>query len=233
MRRKPFLRSAAGFLFRDLWWKLLSLGIAVLLWLFAVSEPTMSTLVSVPVQFKGMPESLEISSDVVERVYLEVRGPASELLAMEQDPEYAVVLDMSQVRPGEQTFSIREGNVLLPRGTRLVRAIPSQLRFEFERRVWRDVPVHIRLGEPQKGYEIADYEVRPRTLRIVGPESRVGRIQSVTTDPVDIASVVGVSEFRVTAYVDDAHVRFVTPPQVVVKVQVRARPNAPPSGARK
>ena len=61
----------------------------------------------------------------------------------------------------------------------------------------------------------------------------MGRIQSVTTDPVDIASVVGASEFRVTAYVDDAHVRFVTPPQVVVKVQVRARPNAPPSGARK
>lgn len=214
------------FFFRDLWWKLLSLGIAVLLWVFVVSEPMVSSLVSVPVQFKGMPENLEISSEVMETVFLEVRGPASELVQMEQQKGYAVVLDMSRVRAGERTFTIGPGDVVLPRGTRLVRAIPSQLRFEFERRVWRDVPVRVRLGEPQPGYVLAGAEVSPPTLRIVGPESRVGRIESVTTDPVDISNVVGSSESRVTAYIEDPHVRFANPPQVVVKVQVRARPDA-------
>lgn len=220
------MKSVFQFVFRDLGWKLLAVGAAVLLWVFAVSEPSLSSFVSVPVQFKGLPEGLEISSDVIESVYLEVRGPAGELRSLGEHQEYAVVVDMSQVRPGERTFTVGDSDVILPRGTRMVRAIPSQLRFEFERRAWRAVPVEVRFGRPQTGYEIASHEVSPPTLQIVGPESRVNRVHAVATDPVDISQVVGVSEFRVTAFVDDPHVRFTSPPKVAVKVQVKARGEA-------
>lgn len=221
--KRSRLRSLFRMIFRDLGWKLLSLALAVLLWIFTVIEPMVTRFVNVPVQFRNLPENLEFSSDVIESVYLEVRGPASELQAVEGDRDYAVLLDMYHVRPGERTFTIRSSDVRLPRGTTLLRAIPSQLRFDFERRSTKTVPVRVRFGQPQPGYEVAGYQVSPPSLTIVGPEGRVRRINSVTTDLIDLSQVVGKSEFHVTAFVEDSYVRFAEPPQVVVQVQVRAR----------
>ena len=131
---------------------------------------------------------------------------------------------MSHVRTGERTFTIGENDVRLPRGIRLVRAIPSQLRFDFERRQYRSVPVQVRFAaQPQPGYEVAYSEVSAATLQIVGPESRVNRTRYVVTDPIDVSNVVGTAEFHVNAFVDDPHVRFTRPPQVKVKVHIKRK----------
>ena len=231
MRRSRF-RSVLLFLFHDFWWKLLSLAIAVLLWIFVASEPELSTFVNVPVQFKDMPEGIEIASDVVESVYLELRGPSGELRMMDESSRYAVVLDMSRVQAGERTFTIGAGEVKIPRGLSVVRAVPSQLRFAFERRATRDVPVQVRFTAVQPGYEVAGFDVSPATLRIVGPESRVNGIQGVATDPIDLSPVVAAAQFQVHAFVDDPHVRFASPPNVRVKVRVKARPETSPRRRR-
>jgi hypothetical protein len=52
----------------------------------------------------------------------------------------------------------------------------------------------------------------------VGPESRVKKIEYAVSDPVDLSSVVGESEFHVNAFVGDPHVRFETPVKISVKV---------------
>lgn len=228
--KRSALRSILGFFFNDLGWKLLSLAAAVLLWIFVASEPELSTFVSVPVEYRDLPDNLEISSDVIDSVYLQLRGPSGELRGLNDGRRFAVVLDMSGVESGQRTFTIEPGEVRLPRGIHLVQAIPSQLRFEFERRIYRTVPVEVRFGPLQPGYEVAGFTVTPRVLQVVGPESRVDRIKFVVTDPVDLSGVVGQAEFHVNAYADDAHVRFAGFPQVAVRVQVRARASgaAPP-----
>ncbi len=222
--RRPWVRPVLVFLFHDIGWKLLSLAIAVLLWVLVASEPEISTFVTVPVQFKNMPEGLEVSSDIVESVNLELRGPSGELRNFQDSRPYSVVLDMSRVVAGERTFSIDDGDFRLPRGIRVVRAFPSQLRFDFERRAAATVPVQVRFGSPHEGYDVAGFQVSPATLRIVGPESHVNRIKAVATDPIDLGPVVGSAQFHVSAFVDDAHVRFASPPKVTVDVQVKAQP---------
>ena len=82
-----------------------------------------------PVEYKQMPENLEISSDVDETVRLELRGPSGRLRDL-RDAKLAVVLDFSAIhQAGDRTFPIDERNVALPRGIRLVRAIPGSLQF--------------------------------------------------------------------------------------------------------
>ena len=131
---------------------------------------------------------------------------------------------MSDVRPGERTFTIGEGNVKLARGVRMVRSIPSEVRFHFERRMVRLVPVVVRItGQGQNGYTVAHQSVAPDRLEIAGPSSRVARIAAAVTDPVDLSSVVGTSEFRVNAFVEDSFVRFQSSPQVVVTVTMKKK----------
>src|SRR5260370_21231521 len=98
---------------RNLVWKLLALLIAVLLWIAVSNEPDLSAFVSVPVEFKDLPDTLEISSDVATQVDLELSGPSSELRNF-SGTRTAAVLDMADAQPGERASPIGAGEVHLP-----------------------------------------------------------------------------------------------------------------------
>jgi hypothetical protein len=207
----------------NLWWKLLSLAIAVVVWGIVSNEPELSTFATVGVEYKNLPDDLEISSDPVSTVKLELRGPSGELRGVGDGgvrPE--VILDMTTVQPGERTFPIGDGNVKLVRGVRLERAIPSEVRFRFERHAERTVKVTPRFTD-RSGYEIADFSVTPESLTIAGPASRVARMDTVLTDAVNIPAQAGVFDYQVNAYVDDPYVRFPAPQHVTVTVTVRKK----------
>ncbi|MBZ5622616.1 MAG: hypothetical protein LAQ69_28365 [Acidobacteriia bacterium] len=214
-----------GLLFENLGWKLLSLAIAVALWALVASEPELVTLVTVSLEYKNLPDDMLMSAEPVSQVLLELRGPSGELRGLGEGSLHpAVVLDMSDLQPGVRTFPIDEGSVKLPRGVHLVRANPSEARFEFDRRLKRIVPVRVRLiGEGQNGYVVAYQSVQPPELQIEGPTRKVSRIADVVTDPVDVSSVWGSSEFRVNAFVEDPYVRFLSSPQVVVTVTMKKK----------
>jgi YbbR domain-containing protein len=210
-----------GFLTRNVGWKLLSLGAAVALWISVASEPELATTHSVSVEYKGVPDDLEISSSFVDSVSLEMRGPAGRLRDL-GGARPAVVLDFSSVhQAGERTFTLDARNVNLPRGIQLVRVIPAQLRVAFERRLVRDVPVEVRLSAPHQGYQVASSEAIPPRLGIIGPQSAVNRTHSVVTDPVDISGVVGSEQYRVNTYLAEKLVRFQSASHVIVRVAVK------------
>jgi YbbR domain-containing protein len=217
---KRLLKGASGLLVHNFWWKLLSVAVAVAIWAVVASEPDLSTFVTARLEFKDLPDDLEISAASAETVSLELRGPSGELRGMVDNRERPeVVLDMSGIRPGQHTYTIGDGNVKLQRGLRLIGAVPSEVRFDFERHLVRSVPVRVRFsGAPPKGYVVESYTPVPATLQIAGPIDHVARVDFVVTDPVDLSGATGSSEFQVNAFVDDPYVRFLTSSQVAVKV---------------
>jgi YbbR domain-containing protein len=213
-----------GLLTQNFWWKLLALAIAFTIWVLVANEPELSTFTTVRVAYRNIPDDLEISSAPSETVTLELRGPAGEVRGVGESRSPAVVLDMSSVGPGQRTFEIGDGNLTLARGVRLVRAIPSAIRFEFDRRADRTIPVHARFtGEGANGYVVGRYTVSPPLMPISGPASRVARVDAAITDPVDVSSAVGTFQLRVNAFVPDSYVRFQSSPQVVVAVVMKKK----------
>ena len=217
-----FLKRAVHLIFQNFGWKVLSLVIAVAIWALVATEPELSTFATVRLEYKNLPDDLEISSEPVTSLALELRGPSGELRMLGNGGlRPAVVLDMSSVQPGERTFTIGDGNVQLSRGVHLVRAIPSQVRLDFEPRLIRTIPVVPRFtGEGENGYSIAHWQVTPANLEIVGPASHVRNIHQASTDAINIARVFGSSQFQVNAFVNDPYVRFQSSPQVNVSVTV-------------
>ena len=222
------LKRILGPVVQNFWWKVLALAIAMLIWALVTNEPELSTTASARLEYQNLPEGLEISSDAPETVRLELQGPSGELSDLGEDrgARPAVVLDLSNALPGERTFAISQDNVKVARGIQLVRAIPSQVRIQFDRSVPpRSVPVTVRFeGAGKNGYEVAHYDVSPPTLRIVGPAGHVNRVTGASTDLVDVSGVVGASEFRVNAYVTDSYVRFLDTPLVTVTVTMKRKP---------
>jgi YbbR domain-containing protein len=167
---------------------------------------------------------VEINSDVVETVYLEVRGPAEALRLPELPRRAAVIFDMAEIEPGQHTFTIDSGDVRLPRGVQLVSAIPAQIRMDFDRAATRTVPVEVRFADGlPANLKVIDATAEPSALGITGPASRLARVTAVQTDAVALKPVEGTTRYRLEAYVNDARVRFQDSPQVTVKVTVGKR----------
>jgi len=216
-----------GWLTDNLGWKALALVSAVALWWLVASEPEFSVFVRVPLAYKNLSEDLEISAEPVNTVSLELHGPSGELSAITDASgahRPAVIVDMTGVRAGERTFPIGDENVKLAPGVRLVRAVPSEARFQFEERASRRLSVAPRFaGDGDSGYGIESYSVEPKELPVVGPATRVARIPFVTTDKIDVSKSFGSAEFRVNALVEDPYVRFEGSPLVTVMVTMKKK----------
>ncbi len=221
MRR---LKWIAGLLFENLHWKLLSLAIAVVIWALVATEPELTTNARAGLEYKNLPEGLEIVSDPVTSVTLELRGPAGELRGMGESVHPTVVLDLSSAAPGEHTYVVDEGNVKVPRGVTLVGARPQHVQFRFEPRRVTNVPVHVPfVGDGQNGYVIASFRVEPQQVEIAGPRNHVAAISAAMTDAVDVSAATGTAEFPVKVFVQDAFVHCTASPRAVVTVTMKKK----------
>jgi hypothetical protein len=209
---------------RNLVWKLIALATAFGVWLSVANEPDLATIVSVPVEYNNFPPDLEISSDIVEAIEVEARGPSGQLRTL-HDSRIAAIVDFASVQsPGERTFTLTSAQLNLPRGLTLIRTIPAQLRFDFEKRASRKVPVDVPTsGKLPDGYAIAGMEVQPPQLQIAGPASHVAKSGRLAADPFDLTNVKGDAEQTLSVYAAEPEVRIVDPPQVKVKIHIARR----------
>ena len=206
-------------------WKLLSIAVAFLLWLAIVGEPEQSIAISIPIEYKNIPPDLEISSEVPDKLRVEVRGPSRRLSPAGLATSAVIINLASANQPGERTFTIEESNLELPAGVTMSRAVPSQIRVKFERRTAKDIPVKITLeGETAANYRIKRGEINPQVLRIIGPESRVNRVMFAETDPIDISTLIGAGVFRVQTFIGDPQVRIDGTGAVTVEIEMERIP---------
>jgi diadenylate cyclase len=212
------------FLTQNLIWKLIALLAAFGIWWNVSNEPDLATIVSVPVEYKNFPRDLEISSDIVVAINLEARGPSGQLRTLHDSPGAAILDFVSVQSPGERTFTITATELKLPRGIELVRTIPAQLRFKFERRATRELTVNVPFsGKLPAGLSVAGIDVQPPQLEIAGPESHVAHSGKLTADPFDLTNITADTEQTLAVYAAESEVRILGNPQVKVKIRVAKR----------
>ena len=172
-------------------------------------------------EYKNYPKDLEISSTIVDSVNVETRGPSGQLRDL-SDSRISAVVDFSSVKaPGERTITLTSAQLNLPRGIELIRVIPAQLRFKFERRASRTLKVEVPYsGQISPGLAVARADIIPPTLTIAGPESRVAAVQRAVSDPFDLSQVTGDTAQKLSVYIAEPQVRFISVPQVTVKIHV-------------
>jgi YbbR domain-containing protein len=205
---------------QNLGWKLLSLLIAVGLWLAIAREPEVATSLSVPVEFRNLSDDMDISGNLPDRVRVELRGPSGRL-TRDNLAAVAVVLDLSDAQPGERTYNIRGRNLNLPIGVSFYRAVPSQLPLHFDQLSVRDEPVQLVFLNKPADYKIVSQQFSPPMVHIRGPRDHVRAITVINTDPINLYGVVGEKVFHTHLNVGDPQVRLVeSPGDITVRVKL-------------
>ena len=117
----------------NLGWKLLSVLLAVMLWIAVEGEPELVTVQSVPVFYRNVEPTLALVASPPATVRVELRGP-SDVLSRDNLSSIALLLDLAgQTEPGEKVFPISRSNVTLPAGVDFVRSDPAELKLHLDR----------------------------------------------------------------------------------------------------
>jgi YbbR domain-containing protein len=199
--------------------KLISLALAVGLWLAVARDPVDEIPIDVPIEFHNVPGNLEISTENIPRTQIRLRGP-ERLVHRLQTPDVHVEIDLEHVNgPGERTFDLTAQQVTKPHDLAVVQIVPAQFRLTFDTRLTKMVKVHPRvIGTFATGLHIANIEVTPSSIQISGPQKRVEAVEAAITDPIDASGTMERNSFVTHAYVSDPLVQVVNPGPIHVTV---------------
>jgi len=107
--------------------KLLSVVFAVALWVFVTSEGKSEAVYTVPLDLTDRPPGVEVTSVAVERVVVRVEGLRS-VMARLREEDLRAEISLRDAQPGRFVASIPPTSVTVPRGVKVVRVTPSQVR---------------------------------------------------------------------------------------------------------
>ena len=210
--------------FRHFGLKLLSLGLAVLVWMVVSGEETVERGLRVPLELQQVPAGLELLGDVPATVDVRVRG-ASGTLSRVAAGDVIAVLDLRGARAGRRLFPLTPDQMRVPFGVEVVQITPSAVAMVFERSASREVPIVPAVdGKPAPGYSVGPMVAEPRTVEVIGPESAIKRATEVLAEPVLINGAKGPVQETVTLGLQDSSLRLKAARSALVTVQVVPAP---------
>jgi diadenylate cyclase len=198
--------------------KLISLLLAVGLWLVVARDPIAEVEVRVPIEFHNLPNNLEIDSANSTEVQIRVRGPERVIHRLQAADVHAEI-NLATVRPGERTFDLSSRQIGVPQDLEVVQIIPGQFHLSFDERATRRIEVRPRvIGTFASGMQVAERIADPPTVTITGPRGRVEAVEAAITDPVDATGVLTRATFVTHAYVPDPLIQVAHPTSIRVTV---------------
>ncbi len=168
--------------------KLLSLAIAVVLWLLVTGQNEPVTAhVNVQLNFIR-PQSLEISNDPPRTVDVMLTGSRNKLDDL-TSLDLVATVDISDQRAGERVLRLADKAIIsLPQGIKVDGYQPSAIPVHLEPIVERQVAVEPKLeGKPADGFEVYSAHPNKGSVTVRGPASRVNAVQRLSTESLWLA----------------------------------------------
>ena len=169
--------------------KLTALVITFALWfgVTGLSTPTTKRF-SIPLM-PSIATNVEIVNTPREEVDIVVSGDKRRVDQISRS-DLVATLDLRDIAPGDWVISLSPENVAvtLPQGVKLVEVQPNSIPINLEVVEEKNVDVKVVLsGNLAPGYEVYSANALPAKIRVRGPASFVRSLESVETDPVDVA----------------------------------------------
>lgn len=176
--------------FNDASLKIVSLGLAVLLW-FHVTTNVRTVELLVPYEILGLPRNKILVSSYRDKVKVRLSGPSFILKSVQSSyPVFKVEVPAGlQQDSFVAKFSLKD--LGLPAAVQVLNIEPKQIELRFDARIWKEVPIEVpRIGVLDPDYSLAALAVEPERVKLEGPGSELREVQQVETFPLQMRDVV-------------------------------------------
>jgi hypothetical protein len=208
---------------RDVGIKIVSVGLAALVWYSAGDKQQFEYNVRVPLEVRNLPDGLIFLSEPPRSVRVRVRGSGRFLKFRLKD--LSAIIDASEAAPGLFLRPITIDDVVVPVGmdaeAREVQE-PRMLRVEIAPALRRRVPVEpVLAGNPPEGFAVVGSPaLSPAHVEVVGPERMLAPMKSVRLEDVVLSRArAPLSVIRRVALPDTFAVKA-TPQEIEVRVAI-------------
>lgn len=169
--------------------KLLSLLLAVALWLAVGSEERTETTLNLSLELVNLPDNLVVTSELPSALQVRVMGPRSVIRKLSQN-RLTHALDLAGLKGGRHSFALRPTSFAFPSGAVVTRINPNPLNLTLTPTVTRTLPIKPVLeSNLPRGYEVTDVRLKPDQVTVKGPLSEMANLKYLLTLPIDLGQV--------------------------------------------
>ena len=172
---------------KNLFYKIFSLVLAVLLWLYVSNQenPLTEQMFTVPLEIRDLSQTLVISEQP-SFVKVRIEGQRQELSTVTTRDIHAFL----ELEGTDAGLHLMDVNVSVPGKTRLVAVTPTNINVNVETVAFAQVPVVVSFANenPAKGYMALPVVLNPTRVEISGPQEKLKNIKQVFVE-VNLAGI--------------------------------------------
>lgn len=120
-------------MFKNFTLKLMALAFSVALWFYVVGERKAEVGFIVPLVLKNIPGDMVVIDEEKKEAEVKVTGPKTLVTGL-SPTHIEVAIDLSNGRPGLNTYRINPEEIKTPQGVDVIRVSPSSVKVRLEKR---------------------------------------------------------------------------------------------------
>ncbi|MDP6529636.1 MAG: YbbR-like domain-containing protein [Gemmatimonadota bacterium] len=203
--------------------KLLSLVMALALWLGVTNQIEFEKDIVFPIRYADLSEKITPLDQLPEEVRTRVRAKGR-FLAYRLRGAFCRV-DLAAAQVGHNSVVVTGGNMILPDDVAVTRVEilePRSIAMEFDETVIRDIPIHASVtGVPEEGHvRVGKTFVNPTVARVRGPRRLVDPVALLTTEEVSLEGARNTLRRRVALKGPEGSTVEVTPESAEVGITI-------------
>jgi len=160
--------------------KVISILLAFILWGIVLGSRNVEVTKEVPIEIITPPD-VTPSNEIPEKIAFRLSGPKAFLRS---------ILDRREEPIRVNLMGFFSDNIRVPIGVKVLSVTPTAILIKLENVRRKEVPVRVETrGALPEGYHLSAISIKPETIKIKGPESRIDAVNEVSTVPIDISTL--------------------------------------------
>lgn len=203
------------------WQKIMAVVLAFGLWVvFTTPGESIRKDFSVPLVYRNLPADWILEEPVPKESIVTLEGSAQAFSLMNPD-SLKIILDMTDLREGEQYVPLREDQLKLPSNLSLVRFDPSRVPLSARKLGLAEGIIKVQTtGALREGLTLKQISARPEVIPVLAPANGKKSIR-VLTEPVNLGEIQATTTVKPRLVLpSDARFTEGTPPPVEVTIEV-------------
>jgi YbbR domain-containing protein len=168
--------------------KLLSLFLAIILWLYIVSgeNPVVENFIDISLTQINLNEDLALK-EFPANISVGIKGPKN-IINNISSHQISGIVNFSEINK-EGLYKLK-AEITPPKRTQITRIIPPEIKVEVERVLTKEVEVEYSLiGVPEKGYSLTDEpQFNPSKVKVIGAKSILENLKQIIC-AIDISGI--------------------------------------------